>query len=865
MLPVRGGIAGGRGVVKPIYTVDQIIGQLDGNFGWLGQTVTYSVPAAPPAGDPNAASFVAADVTLAADVELAFRLWDDLAAIDLVAGTGSTDISVYHINPTTPTGFSGLTKPLGFDVPGGRGILFGADIWIDEKGVGVQLPSVAFAPGQYGFSTYLHEIGHALGLSHPGPYNGGAPTYAANAVYAQDTQRYTVMSYFGANADASGTNFVHQVPLGVAQSLSWPAGLPTTFLLDPSTPMVDDVAAIQSIYGADMTTRTGNTVYGFNSNADRAVFHLTAPAHTVLSELQQLPKIFTIWDAGGVDTLDLSGYNDNQIINLAPGSYSSSSDLTNNIGIAFGATIENGTGGGGNDSMVGNDADNILLGNNGIDVLSGGLGNDRLDGGAGGDLMFGGLGDDTYILSESADAIIEFLGEGTDTVEEAYGNYVLATGLENLVLTGSLSINGRGNSGNNIITGNAGDNIFDSAGGLDTLIGGLGNDTYKISPIDIVIELADQGNDTLEADFAIDLANFPNFENVTLKGPFEIGAVGDAFDNVLAGNSQRNKLEGNDGNDTLITNGGVDALFGGNGDDTYVIGADAPTIDDVSGNDTVASTISRSLANFSGLENLRLDGIANIDATGDANANKLTGNSSNNALYGGEGVDFLYGGGGNDTLIGGADIDTLAGGAGDDTYVLDDLNDIITEIAGQGSDGVRVAFSYALNDALSLENITLVGVSDLTATGNAAANNLVGNDGANILDGLAGADRMEGGAGNDTYYVDDRSDVIIENIADQSIGGIDTVHSTAAEYTLGANVENLVLQNTASAVFAIGNGQSNILTGNDFANRIYGGEGDDFMYGGGGDDVYIVEQIGDLVIEFSAGPAGGSDLVVSAV
>ena len=125
-------------------------------------------------------------------------------------------------------------------------------------------------------------------------------------------------------------------------------------------PLLHDIAAVQAAYGADMTTRIGNTIYGFNSNAGRAVFDFT----------QNVNPIIAIWDAGGIDTLDGSGYSTAQFIDLNPGSYSSMGYLTDNVAIAFGATIENAVGGSGADKIKSNSVSNVLTGGQGYDTYA---------------------------------------------------------------------------------------------------------------------------------------------------------------------------------------------------------------------------------------------------------------------------------------------------------------------------------------------------------------------------------------------------------------------------------------------------------------------------------------------------------------
>ena len=222
--------------------------------------------------------------------------------------------------------------------------------------------------GSYDFATLIHEIGHAFGLEHPGNYNGGSPSYAVDAEYKQDTLQYTVMSYF----DESNTG----ADFGLYSDGS---------SLNPVTPMLHDIAAVQKLFGANMTTRTGNTVYGFNSNTNRLSFHLDSASEKAA---------FCIWDAGGNDTFDLSGYSNTQVINLVPMTFSSTGGLKMNMSIARGCTIENAIGGSGIDTIIGNGIAN---------ALNGRAGNDRLSGGAGADKLTGGAGIDTFVFKSLAD------------------------------------------------------------------------------------------------------------------------------------------------------------------------------------------------------------------------------------------------------------------------------------------------------------------------------------------------------------------------------------------------------------------------------------------------------------------------------
>lgn len=290
-----------------------------------------------------------------------------------------------------------------------------SDVWIADPRVNGS--NGQLDPGFYGLQTLNHELGHTLGLSHPGNYNFGDDSdgdgipdpinYSTDAEYFQDSNQFSIMSYF----DSFETG---------AQNVDWNV----MRFVYPSTPMVDDVYVVQQKYGADMTTRTGDTTYGFNATGD--VWNPAMSFHN-----GEMFTIFTLWDASGTDTLDLSGYYTPSVIDLREGAYSSaggagaydpdlagtqltlaqinannaaaglparSSTLYNiyftgvagvnegvswkditgtgdqylmeqNIGIAYGALIENAIGGHGDDRINGNQANNSFTGGEGADTF----------------------------------------------------------------------------------------------------------------------------------------------------------------------------------------------------------------------------------------------------------------------------------------------------------------------------------------------------------------------------------------------------------------------------------------------------------------------------------------------------------------
>ncbi|MEY4754145.1 MAG: hypothetical protein RJA44_1820, partial [Pseudomonadota bacterium] len=231
----------------------------------------------------------------------------------------------------------------------------------------------------------------------------------------------------------------------------------------------------------------------------------------------------------------------------------------------------------------------------------------------------------------------------------------------------------------------------------------------------------------------------------------------------------------------------------------------------------------------------------------------LNGTAGNDYLLGQAGNDLLSGGDGSDYLSGGAGADTMVGGLGNDTYVVESAGDVVTEAAGAGTDTVQSYISYTLG--ANVENLTLTGTAAINGTGNelnnslngnAANNVLVGAEGNDTLIGWGGNDTMSGGVGNDLYVVQQVGDVVIESAG----AGTDVVQSALQSYTLGANVENLVL--ITGGANGSGNELGNVLTGNAASNVLVGWGGNDTMSGGVGNDLYVVQQDGDVVIE-SAG------------
>jgi endoglucanase len=305
-------------------------------------------------------------------------------------------------------------------------------------------------------------------------------------------------------------------------------------------------------------------------------------------------------------------------------------------------------------------------------------------------------------------------------------------------------------------------------------------------------------------------------------------------DDALSANGTDNSLHGDAGNDMLTVSGGANQLYGGSGNDGYSIdnGGDVVIENASEGSDTVYATVHFRLP--VNVENLVLQGSADLQGYGNSVSNAIYGNAGSNLLDGDAGADGMF------------------GGAGNDVYYVDNAGDAAIENPGEGSDAAFSTAHFRL--AANVETLVLQGSADLQGYGNTLGNLIYGNSGSNLLDGDAGTDAMFGGAGNDVYYVDNGGDAVIENPGE----GNDAVFSSA-HLRLAANVEILVLQGSAD-LQGYGNSLPNAIYGNSGNNLIDGAGGADMMFGGTGNDVYFVDDAGDAVFE---SPGAGNDAVFS--
>ncbi len=465
------------------------------------------------------------------------------------------------------------------------------------------------------------------------------------------------------------------------------------------------------------------------------------------------------------------------------------------------------------ETLNGTAAKDAIFGNGGADVLNGGLGADILFGGTSGGVMFEYSIDGTWTAGmravNSGDPLAA--GPGTSFDLTGYGqthDVYVGAGVNNTLKMAD---------GHNALFLDDG-----LAPGIDsirlvniqTIMLGEGGQI-----VDLTSSVASYGDVTIIGANGDDVI-MANAGNDSLRGGDGKDYIwGGSGNDQILGEAGADTLLGGNGNDTLDGGSGADSMTGGAGDDTYYADDAADVVVESSGQglDRVIASISHVLA--ANVEQLTLAGSAAINATGNTLANTLIGNAASNVLDGGAGAD------------------TMIGGLGSDTYVVDSTGDIVTELAGQGTDQVNSAITYTLG--ANVENLTLIGTGNINGTGNALNNVITGNNannvlsgglGADTLDGGTGRDAMTGGDGNDTYVIDNSADTTVET----ATGGVDLVLSKIT-HTLQANVENLTLTGT-SAINGTGNVLNNVITGNAAANILTGMDGNDKLNGGAGND-----------------------------
>jgi len=509
-----------------------------------------------------------------------------------------------------------------------------------------------------------------------------------------------------------------------------------------------------------------------------------------------------------------------------------------------------------------------LVGDARANILRSGAGSDTLNGLSGTDDMAGGADSDTYLVDNAGDAVTELAGGGALDVVFASASWTMTAGSEIEELRSNYGAGATGLT----LTGNGLANTIIGGGAADQLLGGAGADTLT-------------------------------------------GAAGS---DTLTGDAGADRLEGGLGQDSML---------GGAGSDTYLVDNTGDIVVELAGGgalDVVFASANWTMAAGAEIEELRSNygaGGTGLTLTGNGLANTIIGGGAADQLLGGAGADTLTGAAGSDTLTGGAGadrleggtgVDSMLGGADSDTYLVDNIGDIVVELAGGGAlDVVFASASWTMAAGAEIEELRSnygAGATGLTLTGNGLANTIIGggaadglsggngNDtligggGIDTLTGGAGADRLEGGTGqdsmlggadSDTYLVDNTGDIVVELAG----GGALDVVFTSANWTMAAGLEIEELRSN----YGVG-GTGLTLTGNDLVNLVVGGSAADQLFGGGGNDtlsagggsdtiaggsgndtmtgaggsdtfVFAAGFGTDRITDFDANPAGGQDLI----
>lgn len=579
-----------------------------------------------------------------------------------------------------------------------------------------------------------------------------------------------------------------------------------------------------------------------------------------------------------------------------------SSSITRGIGNSAANFI---TGGGSSNNLQGLDGNDTLhsgsAGYGPSEYLDGGNGNDSLygfssdtlDGGVGIDTMVGG---GFFVVDHLSDVIVS---TNSFSIKLDVSGYILPTLTRTIVLGDSVhSASGNfldnllfGNQGNNTLAGGVGNDTLDGGGGLDSLVGGIDNDTYIVNGLpDVILELADQGNDVVYSSISYFLP--AHVEGLVLTGSNHINATG---------NAQRNTLIGNAGSNILNGGQGIDTMIGGAGGDVYHIDSRHPNstlqIAGQSGDIvTNGNAYSYSLQANNRFINDHISGtIQDINSDGQIDfvrittndwtlefGNHLNGNLSigsynsayfnppsgmegqptiriwkdyiSQATYGSFEVhDISVGNGGLirfsasfEQQVGSASSPGLSGTINYDR--LSGLTDYIVEEANAGIDTIVSEISMTLPD--HVENLVLTGTGNYEALGNSEQNILSGNSGNNLLNGFFGADIYAGGTGDDTYVISSNTEDVILELPDS---GVDQINSWLNYNLMAAwHVENLTLVANSYATHGLGNWLDNKIIGNEQHNLLNGNRGNDTLDGSGGADTLIGGLGNDLLYWDSA-------------
>ena len=812
---------------------------------WNTNTITYSFY-----NDANSGPYYGPETGVS---EISEKTKDNIKSI---LDTLETYLDVdFHEVPDTATDY-GLLRYMVSDGPGyayaylpnGSNTNWGfewdvvGDVHINQAYDTTGKNGFADDPGNHGYMTLIHEIGHALGLKHPNPYE--KHDYGPFLPFDEDNTTNTVMSY----------NFAGKSAI---------------------TPMIYDIEALQSIYGAreyndDDTTYSFHSVHYYTDGSDD---------YGSTKEIKQ-----TLWDSGGINTLDFSnltdldtGYhfdiNQGGIITTHKAyngsSYKARTDdsrkeyVTSTFGtaIALDTVFHNLINSNSDDHIIANSAANIFSGyefgiKTGNDAIEGWDNQDTLDLSnyafssvtqiQSGDNLILGLGSDSsitvkdyYTVSESNRLNIIFEEDSPPPVLEKTIVPETITNISevqyvqeepqptnnaptDITLDGN-SVKEFTDNGTTIATLTTEDvdwgdthtyKLLDDAQGRFEIV----EDQLKVkngtlldfdlnSSHPIKIRTTDSGGESYDKIFTIDVLNH-DWENKSIKGDGDDNSLeGGHGDDSLVGGSGNDSLVGGSGNDTLRGDSKNDTLIGGSGNDSLSGGSENDSLVGGSGNDTLKGTWGNdtldggdhddTLTGGQGDDSL-FGGAGNDSIMGDVGNDSLEGSSGQDTLSGGSGDDIIDGGDQDDTLRGGKGNDTLKGGFGDDYLRGDQGNDSL-----EGGSGNDYLIGVSGNDSLD------GGSGNDTLKASSGKNDLSGGSGDDILNGGREHDMLEGGSGNDS---------LIGASGDDTLNGVgnDSRGNGEVDILVGGRGSDLLLLGDYHGAFYQGQGDNDYAEIDDF-------------------------------------------------
>jgi serralysin len=611
--------------------------------------------------------------------EGALHAWEAVANIDFVQVSSyrDTDINLWVVPSAAISG-----GVIDFSTPWFSNVNTLSIFFNDSTYVGNQLWDWDFSglrPGTYGYTTLVRELGRALGLA--SPYTGGpAPDATLFPGVTDASKRYGDYGFFqGIYTVMSPNN-------------GWPSQFPehypdnlTEYMYGwTATPMAFDIAAIQIIYGANTTYRTGNDTYLLPNGGFETSWSC-------------------IWDAGGVDEISSAGRGSRCLIDLRAatltagegggGFVSYVAGVVGGFTIAYGVVIENAAGGNANDTLIGNDANNVLTGNAGADTIFGGMGADTLNGGDGADTLNGGDGVDLIVGGADGDFLVG--GAGFDNFDGGAGADTISFASETVAVIARLDLG--------FVQIGANTAVFEALSGIEAVIGSDFNDVINGRAGVAETISAGAGDDNIYGE-GIDLINGGSGHDVLWGAPgaaLSINLAGTGLE-VVWGGWLSDSLDGRTCTDALVLHGqgptGDTMLGGSNNDSIYFRTGDV--ISGGQGIDWAYATLSTTGVTLdmvsTQFENAWGSTQADtISAAAAITSVLIVGDTGNDLITGGISGDFLYGFAGADTLIGGLGNDNLSGNEGNDVFRFNTSNFGVDQIWDftTGSDRIDLASS----------------------------------------------------------------------------------------------------------------------------------------------------------------------------